>query len=159
MSPTPWYNKPRHLRWCPELALFPEGEARRLAVKRASTLRKKLGRLAALIVAAALAGALSHYVIASLGGSVSAFLQRLGPALRGGLVGGVLGVLFGGGFALWWRPTFRQSLREQLVEAGIAVCLKCGYDLRGQTEPRCPECGTTFDERLLTPDHDKPSRE
>ena len=25
------------------------------------------------------------------------------------------------------------------------LCLKCGYDLRGLTEPRCPECATEFD--------------
>ncbi len=24
-------------------------------------------------------------------------------------------------------------------------CVACGYDLRGLTEPRCPECGTPFD--------------
>lgn len=24
-------------------------------------------------------------------------------------------------------------------------CLTCGYDLRGLPEPRCPECGRTFD--------------
>ncbi len=24
-------------------------------------------------------------------------------------------------------------------------CVRCGYDLRGQVEPRCPECGTAFD--------------
>lgn len=28
-----------------------------------------------------------------------------------------------------------------------AVCLKCGYLLRGLTEPRCPECGRAFDPR------------
>jgi len=28
-------------------------------------------------------------------------------------------------------------------------CLLCGYDLRGQTEARCPECGTAFDNYLL----------
>lgn len=26
------------------------------------------------------------------------------------------------------------------------ICKGCGYDLRGQTEPRCPECGTPFDD-------------
>lgn len=25
------------------------------------------------------------------------------------------------------------------------ACATCGYDLRGQVEPRCPECGTAFD--------------
>ncbi len=26
-----------------------------------------------------------------------------------------------------------------------ASCRTCGYDLRGQTQPRCPECGRHFD--------------
>lgn len=25
------------------------------------------------------------------------------------------------------------------------LCAKCGYDLRGLTKPRCPECGMQFD--------------
>jgi hypothetical protein len=25
------------------------------------------------------------------------------------------------------------------------MCVMCGYDLRGQVDPRCPECGTPFD--------------
>ncbi len=35
----------------------------------------------------------------------------------------------------------RQQIRK--IEQGI--CVVCGYDLRGQVEPRCPECGTPFD--------------
>ena len=30
----------------------------------------------------------------------------------------------------------------------LGLCLKCGYDLRGSKE-WCPECGKTFDSRLL----------
>jgi hypothetical protein len=29
------------------------------------------------------------------------------------------------------------------------ACKQCGYDLRGQSEPRCPECGTTFNAAAL----------
>ncbi|TWT43635.1 hypothetical protein RAS1_00320 [Phycisphaerae bacterium RAS1] len=41
----------------------------------------------------------------------------------------------------------RADLRRKLREYGIPVCLKCGYDLRGQVEqsPRCPECGEPLD--------------
>lgn len=42
-----------------------------------------------------------------------------------------------------------RSLREQLNRLGHPICIPCGYDLRGQTEPRCPECGAAFDARLL----------
>jgi len=37
--------------------------------------------------------------------------------------------------------TFRRLLREQLTARGVPICIGCGYDLRGQVEPRCPECG------------------
>ena len=40
-----------------------------------------------------------------------------------------------------FRNRLRRSLRRQLAEGGHAICASCGYDLRGQTEPRCPECG------------------
>ena len=33
----------------------------------------------------------------------------------------------------------------RLIEAHGFRCQQCGYDLRGQTLPRCPECGTEFD--------------
>lgn len=40
------------------------------------------------------------------------------------------------------------DLRRKLLAAGIPICLKCGYLLRGlPLEPsRCPECGTPFNE-------------
>ena len=28
-------------------------------------------------------------------------------------------------------------------------CRSCGYNLRGLSEPRCPECGTPFDQNLV----------
>ncbi len=34
----------------------------------------------------------------------------------------------------------------------LGLCVTCSYDLRGLTEPRCPECNTPFDERLLKKD-------
>ena len=33
------------------------------------------------------------------------------------------------------------------------VCKKCGYDLRGLTEHRCPECGHAFDPRRMETDY------
>jgi hypothetical protein len=38
----------------------------------------------------------------------------------------------------------RSSLRKLLNSRGIPVCLGCGYDLRGLSEHRCPECGRPF---------------
>ncbi len=43
----------------------------------------------------------------------------------------------------------KRKLRTELVKRGVPICIPCGYDLRGLTEPRCPECGTSFDSALL----------
>ncbi len=50
---------------------------------------------------------------------------------------------------LLFRRKVRQHLRRELVKCGVPICIKCAYDLRGQDEPRCPECGISFDEKLL----------
>lgn len=47
------------------------------------------------------------------------------------------------------RRRLIRSLREQLCRIGVPICIACGYDLRGQTEPRCPVCGRAFDTKLL----------
>ncbi|MEC9372892.1 MAG: hypothetical protein VYC34_03575 [Planctomycetota bacterium] len=41
------------------------------------------------------------------------------------------------------RRHTRRHIRMLLRKRGVAVCLRCGYDLRGLPEPdeRCPECG------------------
>ena len=70
-------------------------------------------------------------------------------SMFGGIVGGFTG---GSGMVVltwFWRHRCQRFLRQQLTASGIPICLKCGYDLRGQTEPRCPECGTPFDVQLI----------
>ncbi len=47
------------------------------------------------------------------------------------------------------RKRIQRHLRNSLLSHGVPICIPCGYDLRGQTEPRCPECGTSFDPALL----------
>jgi predicted RNA-binding Zn-ribbon protein involved in translation (DUF1610 family) len=47
------------------------------------------------------------------------------------------------------RRDMPRTLRQKLLEAGVPVCLACGYGLRGlpvETE-RCPECGKYIDDR------------
>jgi len=48
-----------------------------------------------------------------------------------------------------FRKRIQRSLRSQLVARGTPICVECGYDLRGQLDPRCPECGTPFDGSLI----------
>lgn len=56
-----------------------------------------------------------------------------------------------GATCLWLcRSLLRRRLRELLAAKGVPICIPCGYDLRGQLSPRCPECGSSFDEGLLT---------
>ena len=45
------------------------------------------------------------------------------------------------------RARIRRRLRQQLISDGFLICEPCGYDLRGLTEPRCPECGAPFEKR------------
>lgn len=42
----------------------------------------------------------------------------------------------------------RDTLRKKLLHAGVPVCMKCGYLLRGldRETPTCPECGRRIDE-------------
>lgn len=35
----------------------------------------------------------------------------------------------------------RRTLRQALLDSGVPVCEGCGYDLRGLSSERCPECG------------------
>lgn len=57
--------------------------------------------------------------------------------------------------SVFLRRNIRRHLRAKLAEQGVPLCIPCGYDLRGETEPRCPECGAAFDPALLNvgPDH------
>jgi hypothetical protein len=64
--------------------------------------------------------------------------------------------------ALWYfRGGIAHSLRQDLHECGVRVCMSCGYDLCGQLELRCPECGKPFPREWLDNPHkrgDAPSR-
>ena len=68
--------------------------------------------------------------------------NSIGVVIRASLI--VLSALIWTVLALAFRKTVQRSLREQLADHGIPICIKCGYDLRGSKE-RCPECGEAFE--------------
>ncbi len=53
---------------------------------------------------------------------------------------GIAYVAAGGAWCAW-----RVSRATRRILQAEGRCIRCRYDLRGQTEPRCPECGTPFD--------------
>lgn len=82
---------------------------------------------------------------------------HLPPGVLSGIVGGLLGGTATTGWVWFFRREIRDSLRQQLLERGIPICIKCGYNLRGQTQPRCPECGGPFDPALLSATDEPPN--
>jgi hypothetical protein len=93
------------------------------------------------------------------------------PVFIAGAIIGVIAKFFIGGYFGSWGPDIvlylcfwggmfasqfvgvgrtRRKLRIELVSQQVPICIPCGYDLRGQTEPRCPECGASFDSALLS---------
>ena len=128
-------------KWFPELDLFPTPEERRLAERQFVWTSTGRGFWFGLLT-------FVYVSIGSLMGSqLAAWLDpRAGPwyyVIR--CLSFVLIVLSGGVGGVWlYSASTRRRLREELNRRGIAVCMKCGYDLRGQVEQRCPECGTTM---------------
>ncbi len=64
----------------------------------------------------------------------------LGMYLACGIVLVVIPLMF-----VRYRKWMRVFLRQYLNDLGIPICQDCGYDLRGQVNPRCPECGTEIE--------------
>ena len=63
------------------------------------------------------------------------------PSWFGGIIGGVTAGTGGIAMNWYWRHRYRRFLRERLSASGIPICVKCGYDLTGNTSGVCPECG------------------
>ena len=131
-----------HFRLYPELARFANDDERAEAFKafgKGSVFRRPLwlGLLAGV----------SNLAVVKL---VPRGWSRVLPyALEGWIVPVLFGICLGLGFSHLWRRPLRQHLRRWLVDRGVPICLGCGYDLSGQIEPRCPECGESCDPGLI----------
>jgi hypothetical protein len=140
-----------------ELERFPDKASRQSAVKQ---VLRKLGfswlYIGGLIVCAIPLMELAQAIVRAI--------SPLLPAVPGwGLR--LMSYLLYFGFTLGWalgyfwlrRRTVQQFVRARLSELGIPTCLHCGYDLRGQTVPRCSECGKPF--KLPADQKDEPTRD
>jgi hypothetical protein len=131
------------LRLYPELRFFESRaelrEARQSFSKDLS--RRMTGFAVAVGAAMALVAGFGYEWVQSWG--LPTWLNLLFFVVLGTIVGTIGSIIF------LHRPYIR-FVRRYLNEQGIAVCLKCGYDLRARAEPRCSECGTAFDEALLS---------
>lgn len=126
----------------PELLLFPESSSAERALSEArGNVIAIVSRVLAILILSGILISGRHWPIALPRGTEY-------------VVGGVGFLLFGVAwlFVPDWlaNRSIRSALRTELIRIGVPVCLRCGYDLRGQAEPRCPECGTPFDPKLLS---------
>lgn len=135
----------------PELAFFDTPPEGRLAMKTfwRRTRRRPLFWLQTLAI-----GLFTGVVVPLSARTIVPLLRISGPriltrAVASAILGTIVGVAVGLAFQYLWRRPVQRYLREQLIARGVPICLHCGYDLRGQTEPRCPECGREFAEALL----------
>jgi predicted RNA-binding Zn-ribbon protein involved in translation (DUF1610 family) len=121
----------------PELALFEDVEMRERAWKKArKTVYDNPVSWILAVLSVPMALSLKFVMIRHIPASAP-YIFIIG----GGWIGFVCG------FGVLWASKKRveRSLRLQLIELGIQVCLTCGYDLRRSAECRCPECGSAFE--------------
>lgn len=140
-KPSAMSRKYRNLcRVFPELVMFPTDEQRKVAMRNASSILGPGSSRLWLWLLLFLMAAVGLIAVAPQVTSFHPIAGRLWPSLIMPMT------------ATWmWfcRSVVQRRLREQLVAKDVPICIKCGYDLRGQNVPRCPECGAPFDETLL----------
>ncbi|MCH7591627.1 MAG: protein kinase [Planctomycetes bacterium] len=137
-------------RLIPEVALFETDEQRKAAMRRASSITARgSGRLWIWLLLFLMTLGIIPLLMRVTGLDVEwGRLQTKYPIVR--LIYGPLMMLLMYSWLWFCRSVIRPRLRAQLVAKGIPICVPCGYNLRGQVDPRCPECGTAFDEKLLS---------
>lgn len=127
---------PIYLRWFPELARFADRADQKLRFEQAY---RHVSRTHGFGAYAWVATGVAVVVVV-------VFLRSWLPSTRLEFLLALMGA-FAGGAALKWiglwlfRERIRRRLREVLVDRGELICEECGYDTRGLTSRRCPECG------------------
>jgi hypothetical protein len=160
-EPWLWGYLPKWLASRPEADCFANEAERDVVIDEVAkryawgglTILKAVGLfVVALIVAELVAWLLERALLAS--GLLAA---GVASDLRGFVNAAVLVLLLLYGYDMLWRRRALRLMRKRLNELGRPVCLHCGYDLRGQTHPRCPECGRPFEGKSLEPGGGNPT--
>jgi hypothetical protein len=103
-----------------------------LPEERKAKFRRRRDRSALWTVALALLLVMgSAFAVATLERLVVPGAKYLGAVVEGGVLGAALLLL----------PRHGRVVTDELKTAVKGYCKRCGYDLRGTTSPRCPECG------------------
>lgn len=134
-------NRMGRYRWAglfPELELFEDATAAQAALHRAKNavlrnVRRWLALMCFIIAVGVVIGLLFVWLRRAVG---------IDPSWTGGASGGVSGATGVIAVQYLFRRPIQQQLRTQLNQQGRPVCMKCGYNLRGNVSNRCPECGT-----------------
>ena len=125
----------------PELLLLDRNAERKQLLRDAKRKMKHRGWYAAAVCVGVIGSVLApQYFERRIGAYFSVSRTRLFGILVTGLaVAAVVWAIQ----RLWYKP-LRDQVRRELIARGIPVCLRCGYNLTGLSEPRCPECGEPF---------------
>ena len=127
----------------PELLLFDTVAERKTALREAKV-RVRWGRwrwqwlLAVVGIYTSIVVALIVFLYRAV--STSVYSYPWTPMLVGGASAGIAGW----GLEWMFRRPVRDQLRRELIKRGMPICRRCGYNLTGLSDPRCPECGTSF---------------
>ncbi len=120
-----------------ELVHFDGAAARKEAVDRAHPFRQRFWWWGPLpLIQGVAAACLWHFL---------PFPRSVPDAYGMAVIVGVVSVATAVGEVWIAKRAITWALRERLIAEGTVVCRGCGYDLRGQVEPRCPECAKPFE--------------
>lgn len=133
-----------YLRHHPELELFPDNARRRASLRRVALRTGLSWRFWIAAIVAGLGMVPVWYGLTSSVQRVSGMDQGTVFWACGAALIGVAALLGNG----WLRRGVPRMLRHELLDAGVPVCIDCGYALQASPGPKCPECGRSFDRRV-----------
>jgi hypothetical protein len=131
-----WYDW-----WFPELNwIETRAEKRRVVGRAAASVWFLAGVCLTLPIALVIVLVTREWVVPCLAGGLS-IPRDVASLFHASVIGSAASF----GLLLLMRPRMQRDLRAVLASRGLPICSCCGYDLRGQTGTRCPECGSSFD--------------